>query len=131
LVCGVPTSAGAFSWDDHTLSCRNARNVSAAYAWLLTDPETSVGSAPLADVPSTLLPQLPRLIRLKYLTEVNRWTTLGPSVARLHDATGGDLSRSRMWAELLCRYDIVDVASSARGRSRGECFFLNTPFRTT
>ena len=82
-----------------------------AYAWLLTDPETSVGSAPLADVPSTLLPQLPRLIRLKYLTEVNRWTTLGLSVARLHDATGGDLSRSRMWAELLCRYDIVDVAS--------------------
>jgi len=23
-----------------------------AYAWLLTDPETSVGAAPLADVPS-------------------------------------------------------------------------------
>ena len=34
-----------------------------AYAWLLTDPETSVGSAPLADVPC--LPELPRLIRLK------------------------------------------------------------------
>ena len=30
-----------------------------AYAWLLTDPETSVGSAPLADVPC--LPELPRL----------------------------------------------------------------------
>jgi hypothetical protein len=45
-----------------------------AYAWLLTDPETSVGSAPLADVPC--LPELPRLIRLKYLTVVNRWTTL-------------------------------------------------------
>ena len=34
-----------------------------AYAWLLTDPETSVGSSPLADVPC--LPELPRLIRLK------------------------------------------------------------------
>jgi hypothetical protein len=28
-----------------------------AYAWLLTDPETSVGSSPLADVPC--LPELP------------------------------------------------------------------------
>jgi hypothetical protein len=28
-----------------------------AYVWLLTDPETSVGSAPLADVPC--LPELP------------------------------------------------------------------------
>ena len=34
------------------------------YAWLLTDPQTSVGSAPLSDVPC--LPELPRLIRLKY-----------------------------------------------------------------
>ena len=47
-----------------------------AYAWLLTDPQTSVGSSPLADVPC--LPELPRLIRLKYLTEVNRWTICGP-----------------------------------------------------
>jgi len=45
-----------------------------AYAWLLTDPETSVGSSPLADVPC--LPQLPQLIRLKYATAVNRWTRL-------------------------------------------------------
>jgi hypothetical protein len=34
--------------------------------------EREVGSAPLADVPC--LHELPRLIRLKYLT--NRWTTL-------------------------------------------------------
>ncbi|HMI23018.1 MAG TPA: LuxR family transcriptional regulator, partial [Streptosporangiaceae bacterium] len=45
-----------------------------AYARLLTDPETSVGSSPLADVPC--LPQLPQLIRLKYATAVNRWTRL-------------------------------------------------------
>ena len=43
-----------------------------AYAWVLTDPQTCVGSAPLADVPC--LPELPALIRLKYLTTVNRWT---------------------------------------------------------
>ena len=81
-----------------------------AYAWLLTDPETTVGSAPLAAVPC--LPQLPSLIRLKYLTEVNRWTRLAGPVALLHEATGGDLSRSLVWSELLHRYDVVDIASA-------------------
>jgi DNA-binding CsgD family transcriptional regulator len=82
-----------------------------AHVWLLTDPETSVGSAPLADVPSPLLAQLPRLVRLKYLTALNRWTTLGSSAVSLHDATGGDLTRSSVWDELLSRYGIVDVLS--------------------
>ena len=81
-----------------------------AYAWLLTDPETSVGSAPLADVPC--LPELPRLIRLKYLTEVNRWTALrGAPVALLQAATGGQPSRSLLWRDLLDSYGISDVAS--------------------
>ena len=81
-----------------------------AYAWLLTDPGTAVGSAPLADVPS--LPELPRLIRLKYLTRINRWTTLtDASVVSLQDTTEGDPSLSRLWRELLCRYGIGDVAS--------------------
>jgi hypothetical protein len=80
-----------------------------AYAWLLTDPETSVGSSPLADVPC--LPELPRLIRLKYLTQVNRWTQLRSPVALLTETTKGELSRSLVWRELLHRYDIVDVAS--------------------
>jgi DNA-binding CsgD family transcriptional regulator len=79
-----------------------------AYAWLLTDPETSVGSSPLADVPC--LPELPRLIRLKYGTAVNRWTTLD-TVGSLQEATGGEPSRSLLWRELLQTYDIVDVAS--------------------
>jgi DNA-binding CsgD family transcriptional regulator len=81
-----------------------------AYAWLLTDPETSVGSAPLADVPC--LPELPRLIGLKYLTEVNRWTTLrGAPVALLQATTGGEPSRSLLWRDLLDGYGIGDVAS--------------------
>jgi DNA-binding CsgD family transcriptional regulator len=81
-----------------------------AYAWPLTDPQTAVGSAPLADVPC--LPELPQLIRLKYLTPVNRWTTMLDSpVASLRAATGGDLSRSLLWRDLLSRYDIGDVAS--------------------
>jgi DNA-binding NarL/FixJ family response regulator len=80
-----------------------------AYAWLLTDPETEVGSAPLADVPC--LPELPQLIRLKYLTSVNRWTQLDAPVARLHEATGGHLERSLVWREMLARYNVTDVAS--------------------
>src|SRR6476620_3140579 len=69
-----------------------------AYAWLLTDPETSVGSSPLADVPC--LPELPRLIRLKYDTAVNRWTTL-KGVGLLQEATAGEPARSLLWRELL------------------------------
>jgi DNA-binding CsgD family transcriptional regulator len=84
-----------------------------ACAWLLTDPETAVGSAPLADVPC--LPELPRAIRLKYLTAVNRWTTLDDPapVALLQEATGGEPARSLMWRDLLAGYDIGDIASSA------------------
>ncbi len=80
-----------------------------AYAWLLTDPETEVGSAPLADVPC--LPELPRLIRLKYLTTVNRWTHLDAPVARLHASTRGRLEQSLVWREMLARYGVTDVAS--------------------
>ncbi|MGI9005387.1 MAG: response regulator transcription factor [Streptosporangiaceae bacterium] len=81
-----------------------------AYAWLLTDPQTSVGSAPLAEVPC--LPELPPLIRLKYLTEVNRWTTLRRNpVALLQEATAGDPSRSLLWRGLLSRYGVTDMAS--------------------
>ena len=79
-----------------------------AHAWLLTDPETTVGCAPLADVPC--LPELPRLIRLKYLTGVNRWTSL-TGAARLSDATGGDLARSLLWRDLQSAHDVVDVLS--------------------
>jgi DNA-binding CsgD family transcriptional regulator len=82
-----------------------------AYAWLLTDPATCVGASPLADVP--WLPELPRQIRLKYLTRVNRWTMLGDgAVALLHEATGGDLSQSLVWNGLLARYGVNDVASA-------------------
>ena len=90
-----------------------------AYVWLVTDPETSVGSAPLADVPC--LPELPRLIRLKYLTTVNRWTAMITPVASLHQATGGDLARSLLWRDLLRRYQIGDIATSVH-RDRFGCW---------
>ena len=76
-----------------------------AYVWALTDPETSVGAAPLASVPPPLMPDLPRLIRLKYLTRVNRWTDLSGAV-RL-DAPAD----SRVWRELLQGHGVTDIAS--------------------
>jgi DNA-binding CsgD family transcriptional regulator len=86
-----------------------------AFAWLLTDPETEVGCSPLADVPT--LPELPELIRLKYLTTVNRWTRMPGPVARLHQTTGGQLERSLVWKSLLSRYGVTDIASAVfRGR---------------
>ena len=80
-----------------------------AYAWLLTDPDTEVGAAPLADVPC--LAELPRLIGLKYLTTVNRWTQLDAPVGLLRTATGDQRERSLLWRELLASYDVGDVAS--------------------
>jgi len=80
----------------------------------MTDPRTVVGVAPLADVPC--LHELPRLIRLKYLTEVNRWTSLAGTnspVGLLRQATGDDPTRSPVWRELQRDYAVVDVASMA------------------
>ena len=80
------------------------------YAWLLSDPVTWVGVAPVAEVswPS----ELPRHIRLKYATPLNRWTNLGTNhVACLHAVTGGDLAQSLLWRELLYEHGVGDVAS--------------------
>jgi DNA-binding CsgD family transcriptional regulator len=76
-----------------------------AYAFVLTDPVTEVGSSPLAEVPDLSI--LPRLIRLKYLTEMNRWTTLEPGKA----AALEDPSRSLVWREVLRGLGIADVVS--------------------
>jgi DNA-binding CsgD family transcriptional regulator len=98
-----------------------------AYAWLLTDPETSVGSAPLADVPAPLPADLPRLIRLKYLSTRNRWTALdSPAALAIQPDADG-------WCALLDEHGMTDVASSVY-RDRYGCWgFLDlwrsgTPF---
>jgi len=81
-----------------------------AYAFLLTDPVTSVGCSPLAEVPN--LPALPDLIRLKYLTAVNRWTRLPANgCASLQQATGGRPEESLLWREHLAGLGILDVVS--------------------
>jgi DNA-binding CsgD family transcriptional regulator len=83
------------------------------FAWLLTDPVTAVGAAPLAEVPR--MSELPALIKAKYATSVNRWTILlrqSPPVRLLSEATGGELARSLVWREVMSRYGVSDVASA-------------------
>jgi len=87
-----------------------------AYAWLMIDPLSLVGTAPLVDVPvpRPLAAHVPDYIRTKYLTPVNRWTTLladARRTATLVEATGGELSRSLMWREVQQRLGVVDVAT--------------------
>lgn len=90
-----------------------------AFAWLLTDPETEVGTAPIADVPG--LPELPRLIRLKYSTVVNRWTHQTEPVSLLREATSGQLDQSLIWREHLASFGVTDVASIVF-RDRAGCW---------
>jgi DNA-binding CsgD family transcriptional regulator len=97
-----------------------------AHLWLLTDPETSVGAAPLADVPEGLLPRLPELIRLKYLTPVNRWTGLDAKAATIGDNPAASL----VWQELLREYEVVDVASCVF-RDRYGCWGFLDLWRTS
>jgi DNA-binding CsgD family transcriptional regulator len=100
-----------------------------AYAWLLTDPETCVGSAPLAEIPK--LSDLPAVIRLKYLTVTNRWTNLGSNVpVTMVSATNGDRSASRLWNELLADYGVEDVVSTVFRDQYGCWGFLDL-WRTT
>ncbi|MDQ6657317.1 MAG: helix-turn-helix transcriptional regulator [Actinomycetota bacterium] len=95
-----------------------------AYAWLLTDPETRVGSAPLASVPD--LAGLPQLIRVKYGTKINRWTTLAAnSCATLVQATAAELSRSRFWRDQLAGHGVTDVASMVFRDQHGCWGFLD------
>ena len=122
---------GAASLDDRTLRRQVLtvlRDVLVfdAYVWLLTDPVTAVGAAPLADVPC--MAELPALIKAKYATSVNRWTVLqqqASSVALLRSTVHGDLARSRLWRDVLSRYAIGDMASTVFADQFGCWGFLD------
>lgn len=122
---------GAASLDDRTLRPQVLtvlRDVVVfdAYVWLLTDPVTAVGAAPLADVPC--MAELPALIKAKYATPVNRWTVLqqqASPVALLRSTVHGDLARSRLWRDVLSRYAIGDMASTVFADQFGCWGFLD------
>jgi DNA-binding NarL/FixJ family response regulator len=97
-----------------------------AYVWLLTDPVTAVGAAPLAEVPC--ITELPALIKAKYATPVNRWTALqlqASPAGLLTDVVDGDLARSYVWREVMSRYGIGDVASAVFADQYGCWAFLD------
>ena len=78
-----------------------------AYAWLLTDPQTCVGTAALASVPAGV--DLPGLIRSKYLSSTNRWTVLPGNTCSTLLMAGGRSDST--WARMLAGYGVRDVAS--------------------
>ncbi len=99
-----------------------------AYVWLLTDPVTTVGSAPLADIPGLRLGELPAVIRAKYGTDLHRWTALMHTtspVGLLSNARDDEVGHSREWREMLSRNGICDVASTVFADSFGCWGFLD------
>ena len=93
------------------------------YAWLLTDPVTWVGTAPLASVPD---PQsLPLLIRLKYQAVTNRWTALPPGRCVALSAATTARPRAGSWQALLVTYGVTDVASLSLRDRYGSWSFLD------
>ena len=88
-----------------------------AYAWVMTDPETLVGTSPLAEVPAPL----PELIRAKYLTAVNRWTAL--PARRAHALA--DPEESLVWREVQRAHGVTDVASVSHADRYGTWGFLD------
>lgn len=105
---------------------------SSALRLLRVDPHrsgTTVGASPLAEIPS--LPDLPRVVRSKYLTVINRWTTLpADRVVTLNEATAGNLTASPSWREVLAGYGVQDVASAVHRDQFGTWGFLDL-WRTT
>ncbi|MDY6810739.1 MAG: helix-turn-helix transcriptional regulator [Actinomycetota bacterium] len=84
------------------------------HVWLLTDPQTCVGTSPLAAIPGLPWSRLPALICARYLASANRWTTLTrtPSHAGRLSATGeSEYSASHQWRAELDALDVADVAS--------------------
>ena len=95
-----------------------------AYAWLLTDPETSVGWSPLAEVPCPT--ELPELIRLRYLTEAQRWTSLTPGVPVAMSTEDGPRGPGDLeWRAFLSRHGVRDVATLVFGDRQGCWAFLD------
>jgi DNA-binding CsgD family transcriptional regulator len=90
-----------------------------AYVWVLTDPVSSVGVSPLAYIPDLDMQRLRLIIGAKYMTPVNRWTTLPvDGCARLSD---GDPARSTLWRTAVGEVPVADIMSAVM-RDRFGCW---------
>lgn len=76
------------------------------YVWVLTDPVTAVGAAPLAEIPS--LTDVADVVRAKYLTAANRWTGLALGEVATLATTG-----ATPWRDMLAGQGVADVAAAA------------------
>ena len=82
-----------------------------AHTWVLTDPETSVGVAPNAEVPC--FTELPTLIRLRYASRFNRWTALhGATSVHLPDHLPPTGQGALDWCSFVSGYGISDIATA-------------------
>lgn len=79
-----------------------------AFAWLLTDPETTVGTAPLAEVPC--LDRLPLAAALRY-TSGRRWTAGPAGVPYRPVIPGSELARFTADYGV---YDLISIAFADR-----------------
>lgn len=87
-----------------------------AFVWLLTDPETTVGTAPLAEVPC--LDRLSHAVALRY-TSGRRWTAGPPGVPYRPVQPGSG------FADFLATYGTYDVLSIAFADRFGWWGFLD------
>jgi len=87
-----------------------------AFAWLLTDPDTTVGTAPLAEVPC--LDRLSHAVALRY-TSGRRWTVDLPGVPYRPVRPGS------AFAHFLAAYGTYDVVSIAFADRFGWWAFLD------
>ena len=82
-----------------------------AHTWLLTDPATSVGVAPYAEVPC--FSELTTLIRLRYASRFHRWTALnGATSVHLPDHLPPTGRRVIDWCSFVAGYGISDIATA-------------------
>lgn len=79
-----------------------------AFAWLLTDPDTTVGTAPLAEVPC--MDRLPDLVALLY-TSAERWSANAPGTPYRPVAPGSQLAH---FLSVYGEYDVLSIAFADR-----------------
>ena len=89
-----------------------------AHAWVLTDPVTTVGGAPHAELPA--LDGLPELIRTRY--QVPELRRSGGGAVRLSALPPG---AARSWRDVLAGYGATDVVSTTLDDRFGSWAFLD------
>ncbi|WP_277211242.1 helix-turn-helix transcriptional regulator [Isoptericola croceus] len=79
-----------------------------AHVFLLTDPVTCVGASPLASIPGQSFDRLPELIKARYLSRGNRWSTIDgvAALAAAQPRADGD-----QWWRIVRELGGVDVAT--------------------